>query len=80
MAVAEYQVNLLSMTSILQAVAPAMPLTLISASRLLLTEGPSVMDNESTSATWTKNLTRRAALVTPSLKEIPGYPHGGINE
>ena len=38
------------------------------------------MDNESTSATWTKNLTRRAALVTPSLKEIPGYPHGGINE
>jgi hypothetical protein len=59
---------------------PAMPLALISASRLMLTEGTSVMDNESTSATWTENLTKRAALVTPTLKEIPGYPHGGINE
>jgi len=59
---------------------PAMPLALMSPSRLMLTEGTSVMNNESTSATWTENLTSRAALVTPTLKEIPGYPHGGINE
>jgi hypothetical protein len=57
-----------------------MPLALISASQLMLTEGTSVMDNELTSATWAENLTRRAAQVTPTLKEIPGYPHGGINE
>jgi len=38
------------------------------------------MDNELTSVTWAENLTRRAAQVTPTLKEIPGYPHGGINE
>jgi hypothetical protein len=58
----------------------AMPLALIFSSRLLLTEKASGADNGFTSAIWIENLTMRATLVTPMLKDIRGYPHGGIND
>ena len=58
----------------------AMPFALISSSRLLLTERASVKDNEFSAAIRTETLTMRATLVTPVLREIPGYIHGGIND
>jgi hypothetical protein len=58
----------------------AMPLALIFSSRLLLTENASVNDNGFSSVIRTETLTMRATLVTPMLKEIPGYTHGGIND
>jgi len=58
----------------------AMPLALIFSSRLLLTERASVKDNGFSEITKTETLTMRATLVTPVLREIPGYLHGGIND
>jgi hypothetical protein len=57
-----------------------MPLALIFSSRLLLTERASVNNNEFSEITKTETLTMRATFVTPVLREIPGYSHGGIND
>ena len=58
----------------------AMPLALIFPSRLMLTERASVKDNGFSAVIRTETLTMRATLVTPVLREIPGYPHGVIND
>ncbi|MGB7769719.1 MAG: hypothetical protein WBN22_12825 [Verrucomicrobiia bacterium] len=57
-----------------------MPLALIISSRLLLSERASVKDNGFSEVSKTETLTMRATLVTPVLREIPGYLHGGIND
>jgi len=57
-----------------------MPLALIFSSRRLLTERSSVVDNGFSSVIRTETLTVRATLITPILKEIQGYIHGGIND
>ena len=58
----------------------AMPLSLIFSSRLMLTEKSAVADNGFPTIMRTETLTMRATLITPILKEIPGYSHGGIND
>jgi hypothetical protein len=57
-----------------------MPSALIFSSRLLLTEKSSAANDGYSLALRTESLTIRATLVTPILKEIPGYSHGGIND
>jgi hypothetical protein len=58
----------------------AMPLALIFSSRLLLTEKSSVTDDPLSSDVRTETLAIRATLVTPILREIQGWSHGGIND
>ena len=70
------QTNLHTISPTLQ----ALPLALIFSSRLLLAEKSSVADDGYPLALRTESLTIRATLVTPILKEIPGYSHGGIND
>jgi len=69
--------------STLQSIVPtlaAMPMALIFSSHRLLTERSSVADDGFSLALSSETLTIRATLVTPMLKEIPGYHHGGIND
>jgi hypothetical protein len=58
----------------------AMPLALIFSSQLMLTEKASVKDDGFSAVIRSETLTIRATLVTPILKDIPGYHHGGIND
>jgi hypothetical protein len=46
----------------------------------MLTEKSAVADNGFPTIMRTETLTMRATLITPILKEIPGYSHGGIND
>jgi hypothetical protein len=59
---------------------PAPPLALIFSARLLLAEKSAAEDRELTSEIWTENFNLRATLVTPLLKEMQGYRHGGLND
>ena len=58
----------------------AMPLALIFSSQLMLTEKASVKDDGFSAVIRSETLTIRATLVTPILKDIPCYHHGGIND
>jgi hypothetical protein len=58
----------------------AMPLALIFTSRLLLAEKVSIPDDGCPWSTKVQDFTVRATLVTPILKGIQGYRHGGIND
>jgi len=58
----------------------AMPLALIFSSQLMLTEKASVKDDGFSAVIRSETLTMRATFVTPVLREIPGYSHGGIND
>ena len=53
----------------------AMPLALIFSSQLMLTEKASVKDDGFSAVIRSETLTIRATLVTPILKDIPGYHH-----
>jgi hypothetical protein len=70
------QTNLHTVSPTLQ----ALPLALIFSSRLLLAEKSSVANDGYSLGLRTESLTIRATLVTPILREIPGYCHGGIND
>jgi hypothetical protein len=70
-------------TTCIPTVSPALlavPLALIFTSRLLLTEKSSVIRDVFSSGLRTETLTRRASLVSQTLKEIRGFTHGGIND
>jgi hypothetical protein len=58
----------------------AMPLALIYSSQLLLTEKASPSGEALSASVRTESHTIRATLVTPILREIRGYRHGGLNE
>jgi len=58
----------------------AVPLALIFTSRLLLAEKSSIKDNGYFSDSSEESLTIRPTLVTPILKGVQGYRHGGIND
>ena len=70
-------------SSNLQTIGPTgqdMPLALIYSSQLLLTEKVSSGDEAISPVVRTGSQTIRATLVTPILREIRGYYHGGLNE
>ena len=58
----------------------AVPLALIFTSRLLLTEKSSITGDGDLSGSSEASRTIRATLVTPVLKGVQGYRHGGIND
>ncbi len=58
----------------------AKPLALIFTARLLLTEKASVNDNGFSVVIRKEARTMHTIRVTPILKAIPGYVHGGLND
>ena len=58
----------------------ARPLALIFSARLLLTEKASVNDDRFSVVIRTETRTMHTTIVTPILKAIPGYIHGGLND
>ena len=58
----------------------AMPAALIYSSQLLLTEKASPPGETLSVSVRTESHMIRATLVTPILREIRGYNHGGLNE
>jgi hypothetical protein len=57
-----------------------MPLALVFSARLLLTEKALVKDDGFTAVIRTEIRTTHTTIVTPILKAIPGYIHGGLND
>ncbi len=57
-----------------------MPMAMIFSTKLLLTEKSSGTVTSSSASNQRESLTIRATKLTATLKGIPGYNHGGLNE